>query len=351
MNSNRGTVTRPSGSSLIGDMADRIQSRIDDSYLKQYTDSVRDLLPLRGASGSGVSSALQRRVRDQVVVVTGASSGIGQTLALRLGEAGARVILVARGAEKLEEVRREISAAGGEAHSYPCDLSDVEACAELAQRIVEDHGEVHILVNNAGRSIRRSLKLTYDRFHDFERTMQLNYFGPVRLIMGLLPAMSEQRQGHVINISSIAVNAGAMPRFSAYAASKSALDVFSRCAGAEYRHENVRFTNIHMPLVRTPMIGPTSIYDSVPTLTPEQAVDLIERAIIRRPREINNLTGAALKALGMVSPDSVERLMNVVYKVFPDSAAARGEKLPAGQRTRATAEQVALATVLSGAHV
>jgi NAD(P)-dependent dehydrogenase (short-subunit alcohol dehydrogenase family) len=318
--------------------------------LKDYAGNIWNYWERQLDTDNKARRTLEGRVRGRVVVVTGASSGIGKALAYRLGQAGAKVILVARGVEKLEETQRDIIAMGGEAYTYPCDLSNVDACGALAQQIVNDHGHADILVNNAGRSIRRSLKLTYDRFHDFERTMQLNYFGPVKLIMGFLPSMSNQQKGHIINISSIAVAAGAMPRFSAYAASKAALDVYSRCAGAEFRADNIKFTNIHMPLVRTPMIGPTSIYNSVPTLSPEEAVDLIEKAIIKQPHEINNITGSAMKAMGMISPDAFEQVMSMVYKVFPDSAAAKGEQAPK-EAVKATTEQVALAAVLNGAHV
>lgn len=320
--------------------------------LRDYAGNIWNYWERHLDSDAEALRTLEGRVRGRVVVVTGASSGIGKALSYRLGRAGAKVILVARGIEKLEETQHDILSMGGEAYIYPCDLANVDACGELSQKILEDHGRVDILVNNAGRSIRRSLKLTYDRFHDFERTMQLNYFGPVKLIMGFLPAMTEQQNGHVINISSIAVAAGVTPRFSAYAASKAALDVYSRCAGGEFRSDNIKFTNIHMPLVRTPMIGPTSIYNSVPTLTPEEAVDLIEKAIIKQPQEINNLTGSMMKMASLISPDYMEQLMNTVYKVFPDSAAAKGEKaLPASEQPAPTTEQVALAAVLSGAHV
>lgn len=318
--------------------------------LKDYANNIWNYWESHLDLDSKELRTLEGRVRGRVVVITGASSGIGKALANRLGHAGAKVILVARGVDKLADTQRDIIAMGGEAYTYPCDLSNVDACGALAEKIVQDHGNVDILVNNAGRSIRRSLKLTYDRFHDFERTMQLNYFGPVKLIMGFLPSMSAQHKGHIINISSIAVAAGAMPRFSAYAASKSALDVYSRCAGAEYRADNIKFTNIHMPLVRTPMIGPTSIYSAAPTLSPEEAVDLIVKGIIKQPHEINNITGSFMKAAGMISPDTFEQLMSLVFKVFPDSAAAKGEVAPA-VAPKATSEQVALAAVLNGVHV
>ena len=217
-------------------------------------------------------------------MVTGASSGIGKATALKLASAGAKILLVARNEEKLRETQAEITAAGGESHTYSADISEAAACEGLVRKVSQDHGGVDVLVNNAGRSIRRSIARSYDRFHDYERTMQLNYFGSLRLTLGFLPGMTERRRGHVINISSIGVLSNA-PRFSAYVASKAALDAFTRCAASEYADLGVHFTTINMPLVKTPMIAPTKIYDYVPTLTPDEATGLVVEAIIRNPVE------------------------------------------------------------------
>ena len=283
------------------------------------------------------------------MVITGASSGIGKAAALQLAEAGAQVVLVARSIEKLEETRKEIKAGGGVSFAYPCDVSDMESCDKLVETVLKNHGHVDVLINNAGRSIRRSLELTFDRFHDFERTMQLNYFGAIRLVMGFAPAMLKRRQGHVINISSIAVIVGTSPRFSAYAASKSALDAFSRSAAAEFSDRNIAFTTINMPLVRTPMIGPTSIYQAVPTLTPEEAANMIGEAIVKRPKRIATPLGITMQVLNAIMPKATEIIMNMVFKTFPDSSAAKGAEGEA--KTEASAEQVALAAVLKGIHV
>ena len=189
------------------------------------------------------------------MLITGASSGIGRATALKVAAAGGVPLLVARNVEKLEEVRAEIVAAGGTAYVYAADLSDMESIDRLVERVLADHRNVDMLVNNAGRSIRRSIALSYDRFHDFERTMQLNYFGAVKLIIGLLPHMRERGSGHIVNISSIGVQTNP-PRFSAYVASKAALDAFTRVVASEVIGDGVTFTTIHMPLVRTPMIAP-----------------------------------------------------------------------------------------------
>jgi len=254
---------------------------------------------------------------------------------------------VARSLDKLEETAAEIAHRGGVASIYPCDASNMEECDRLVAAVLENHGHVDILINNAGRSIRRSLELSYDRFHDFERTIQSNYFGAVRLTMGLLPAMSARRQGQVINVSSIAT-LGAAPRFAAYAASKSALDAWTRAAAVEYSDRNVRFTNIHMPLVRTPMIEATTIYNSMPVLTPDEAVDMIVEAVVKKPKRIATNMGIFLQVMNAVAPKAAEVIMNTVFRMFGDSAAARGEKQP--ERVEASNEQIALAALMKGVH-
>ncbi|MDX1461025.1 MAG: SDR family NAD(P)-dependent oxidoreductase, partial [Xanthomonadales bacterium] len=280
------------------------------------------------------------------VMITGASDGIGKQVALDAAEAGAHVLLVSRTREKLEAVQKEIEAAGGTAFVHPCDLSDMEDIARLGDEVIDQHDTVDILVNNAGRSIRRSIALSYDRFHDFERTMQLNYFGSLRMILRCLPVMSEQKAGHVINISSIGVLSNA-PRFSAYVASKAALDAFSRCAAAEFNDAGVSFTTINMPLVRTPMIAPTKIYDNLPTITPEEAADMVKQAVIYRPIRIATRLGIFAQVLHAVAPKVAEIIMNSAFRMFPDSAAARGVS---DEQTPASQEQIAFASLMRGIH-
>jgi NAD(P)-dependent dehydrogenase (short-subunit alcohol dehydrogenase family) len=249
----------------------------------------------------------------------------------------------------LAQAKKEIEEAGGVCYTYIADLSDLKSADELVAKIVKEHGGVDVLVNNAGRSIRRAIASSYDRFHDFERTMQLNYFGSLRLIMGFLPGMAERHRGHVINISSIGVLTNA-PRFSAYVASKAALDAFSRCAQAEYSDNGINFTTINMPLVKTPMIAPTKMYESVPTLTPDEAADLIAEAIIERPVRIATRTGIFAQLLYAVAPRLYEILMNTAFRMFPDSAAAQGMKGRAQLEQQPTSEQVAFASIMRGVH-
>lgn len=293
-----------------------------------------------------IDRSLRGHVRDKVVVVTGASSGIGQATAFMLASAGAKVMLVARSRENLEVTQKEIRKAKGKAFYYPCDLTDMEACDAVIDKIVKDHGPIDILINNAGRSIRRAIAMSYDRFHDFERTMQLNYFGSLRMIMRCLPGMTERRSGHIINISSIGVLSNA-PRFSAYVASKAALDAFSRCASSEFSDTGISFTTINMPLVKTPMIAPTKIYENVPTITPEEAAELVKQAVIYRPQRVATRLGVFAQLLHAVAPKVAEIIMNSAFKMFPESAAAKGVS---ENQQGASQEQIAFASLMRGIH-
>jgi short-subunit dehydrogenase len=271
------------------------------------------------------SPTLEGTVGGRMALITGASSGIGRAAALRLGGAGATVLLVARTRERLDEVAAEIGEAGGTAHVHPCDLSISDDVERMAAEVLERHAGVDILVNNAGRSIRRSIALSYDRLHDFERTIQLNYIAPVSLILKLLPGMRERKSGHIINISSIGVQTNT-PRFSAYVASKAALDAFSRSIASEIIGDGVRITTIHMPLVRTPMIEPTRFYKAFPAITPEEAAAMITDAIIDQPKRVATPLGNLGQLAYALSPSSMDAILHRAYLLFPDSKAARGDK-------------------------
>jgi NAD(P)-dependent dehydrogenase (short-subunit alcohol dehydrogenase family) len=290
--------------------------------------------------------SLQGAVKGRTVMITGASSGIGKAAALKIARNGATVILVARGMDKLQETLREIEDGGGTAFAYSCDLSELDAVDRLVATVLAQHGAVDILVNNAGRSIRRSVALEYDRFYDYERLIQLNYLGTIKLTMGFLALMRERHSGQVINISSIGVQTNT-PRFSAYVASKAALDAWTRVVASECIGDNVHFTTIHMPLVRTPMIAPTKIYDSFPTASPEEAADLICEAIRSKPKQINTRLGTFGEVSYALAPKAVDQILATAYKVFPDSAAALGKKDP---NEHASTEQVALAHLMKGVH-
>jgi len=287
-------------------------------------------------------------VNGRTVIITGASSGIGRATALKVAAAGGIPLLVARGLEKLEALRDEIQAAGGTAHVYGADLSDMDAIDDVVARILAEHPAIDFLVNNAGRSIRRSIRLSEDRFHDFERTMQLNYFGAIKMIMALLPHMRERRFGHIVNVSSIGVQTNP-PRFSAYVASKGALDAWTRVVSSEVVGDGITFTTIHMQLVRTPMIAPTKLYDHFPTISPDEAAGLICEAMRSRPKEINTRIGTAGEVLHALAPKVMDQILHMAYRVFPDSAASKGDK-PDAEPERASVEQIAMANVMKGVH-
>ncbi|PIE40950.1 MAG: short chain dehydrogenase [Gammaproteobacteria bacterium] len=296
-----------------------------------------------------IDKELKGRVNNKVVVVTGATSGIGKATALKLGAAGARVVLAARTVEKLAATKKEIEKLGGKAFTYSVDISDLADCDQFASKVLEDFGHVDVLINNAGRSIRRSINLSYDRFHDFERTMQLNYFGALRLMLNFLPVMEQRRTGHIVNISSIGTLT--LPaRFSAYVASKSALDSFSRCAASEYSDCNVHFTTINMPLVRTPMIAPTKIYEHVPTISPEQAADKVCDALLHRQTRIVTKLGVFGQVVHAVAPKFAETVINTGFRMFPDSAAARGDDAKEKSVPDVSPEQMIFAYLMRGIH-
>lgn len=325
-----------------------------ESYVRALWSYWEDNLDDTLARDSDAITAL----RDKHVVITGASSGIGKVVALKVAQAGGIPVLVARGKEKLEDTKATIEARGGRAHVFACDLSDLEAIDRLCEQLVAELPSVDYVVNNAGRSIRRSLKLSQDRFHDFERTMQLNYFGAIRLVMGLMPRLHEQRSGHIVNISSIGVQTNP-PRFSAYVASKAALDAWSNVVSSEVVGHGITFTNVHMPLVRTPMIAPTKIYDKFPTISPAQAADVVIKAMVDKPHEINTTLGTAGALAHTIAPRTAFRVLNLAYRVFPDSAAAKGQKPTSSaaaaaeeapeSHTRET-EQMLLAQLFRGVH-
>jgi thioester reductase-like protein len=307
--------------------------------LWDYWDREMDGQLRRGAT-------LKQALEGKHVLITGASSGIGRSTALKVAAAGGVPLLVARNVDKLEEVRAEIVAGGGTAYVYAADISDIDSIERLLERVLADHRNIDMLVNNAGRSIRRSIALSYDRFHDFERTMQLNYFGAVKLIIGLLPHMRKRGSGHIVNVSSIGVQTNP-PRFSAYVASKAALDAFTRVVASEVIGDGVSFTTIHMPLVRTPMIAPTKMYDAFPAISPEEAADMICEALRARPKEMGTWMGKFGEVAYTLSPSTVDRLLHLAYRVFPDSAASKGH---ADVEERASFEQIAMATLTRGVH-
>ncbi len=268
---------------------------------------------------------LHDAVDGTITLITGGSSGIGEAAAKKIAEAGGEVVLVARTQENLEKVADDIRSSGGTAHVYPCDLTDMDAIAAMADKVLADLGGVDMLINNAGRSIRRSLALSYDRIHDYQRTMQLNYLGAVQLILKFIPGMRERGFGQIINVSSVGVQTRA-PRFGAYIASKSALDSLCDALQAEVVDDDIKFTTVHMALVRTPMISPTKMYDKFPALTPDQAAGVITDAIVQRPRRASSPFGQFAAVVDAVNPAVMDRVRNRAFSMFADSSAAKGDQ-------------------------
>lgn len=316
--------------------------------LESYAAGVWDYWERNLDPGLFEDRPLAAAVRGKVVLITGASSGIGKATAVKAADAGATVLLVSRSVEKLEETKREIEAAGGVAHVHSCDMSDPDDVARMAGEVLAYHGHVDVLVNNAGRSIRRSVELSYDRFHDYERTMRVNYFGPVRLALALLPSMRRRGSGHIIDVSTIGTQTNP-PRFSAYVASKAALDAFARVIASEVIEDGVHMTTIHMPLVRTPMIAPTRMYDMFPAISPEEAAEMITGAMVHRPKKVATRLGNFGELLYDLAPSLSDRFLNLAYKLFPESQAAKGKAEEAPDKAPTT-EAVAFAHVTKGVH-
>ena len=326
--------------------------------VRELADALRQSRSGQGAEGLRHRRAAARQLRGEAVGLLGTQPRPGpvhrpQLVGTRQGQGGRRDRRVIRhrqgdGAQARRRRRQGDAgrarrgkagrnqegdrAAGGKAWIYTADVSDMASCDALVARVLKEHGGCDYLVNNAGRSIRRGVINSFDRFHDFERTMQLNYFGALRLIMGFLPKMIENKRGQIINISSIGVLSNA-PRFSAYVASKSALDSFAACAASEFVDKGINFTTINMPLVRTPMIAPTKMYENVPTLSPEQAADLVVEAIVYKPVRIATRLGIFGAICHAAAPRLTQIMLNTAFNMFPDSAAAQGQE---GRRSRQT---------------
>lgn len=295
-----------------------------------------------------IDRTLKGQITGKVILITGGTSGIGQATALKIAEAGTAkaIIVCGRDQEKIDETLALAKKRGVKISAYSADVSDEKSCGEFVAMLEQKYGGVDILVNNAGRSIRRAVENSYDRFHDFTRTMDVNYFGALRITLGLLGGMAAKKKGHVINISSIGVLTNA-PRFSAYVASKAALDAFTRCASSEYSDRGISFTTINMPLVKTPMIAPTKIYNNVPTLDPDEAADMIIRAIVYKPVRIATRLGVFGQVLHAFAPRIAQIVMNTSFRMFGDSEAAKGKK---NEVTGPSADQLALSNLMRGIH-
>jgi NAD(P)-dependent dehydrogenase (short-subunit alcohol dehydrogenase family) len=325
-------------------------SGVECPNLKDYAWRLWDYWERHLDPALHIDHSLRGTVGGKVVLITGGSSGIGLATAHKFAEAGAITIICGRDQDKLDEACKEAKGKGYSFVSYAVDISEMTDCDRFVKQLIADHGGVDFLINNAGRSIRRAIESSYDRFHDFERTMQLNYFGCLRVTMGFLPGMVAKKKGHVVNISSIGVLTNA-PRFSAYVSSKAALDAWTRCASSEFADQGISFTTINMPLVRTPMIAPTGLYNNVPTLSPEEAADMVAQACIFKPVRIATRLGMTGQLLHALLPRVAQIAMNTTFRMFPDSGAAKGAK-PGDKPVKQTLspEALAMQQMMRGIH-
>ncbi|WP_382321936.1 SDR family NAD(P)-dependent oxidoreductase [Hydrogenophaga sp. UC242_53] len=293
-----------------------------------------------------IDRSLKGTVAGKVVLVTGGSSGIGLAAAHKFAEAGAVTIICGRDQDKLDEACKEAKDKGYQFIAYPADIADMADADRFVQLLIQNHGGVDFLINNAGRSIRRAIEGSYDRFHDFERTMQLNYFGCLRVTMGFLPGMvPSARATWSTSVPSACSPTRRVSRLTC--ASKSALDAWTRCASSEFADQGITFTTINMPLVRTPMIAPTKIYQNVPTLAPEEAADMIAQACIFKPVRIATRLGVTGQVMHALVPRVAQIVMNTSFRMFPDSSAAKGEK---GAKPQLSPEAVAMQQMMRGIH-
>jgi thioester reductase-like protein/short-subunit dehydrogenase len=272
------------------------------------------------------------------VIITGASSGIGRASAVAVAERGGCVFALARNGDALDDLVAEIRSNGGQAYAFTCDVTDSGSVEHTIKDILGRFDHVDYLVNNAGRSIRRSVVNSTDRLHDYERVMAVNYFGAVRMVLALLPHWRERRFGHVVNVSSAGVQARS-PKYSAYLPTKAALDAFSEVVATETLSDHITFTNIHMPLVATPMIAPSRRLNPMPPITAEHAAAMVVRGLIDKPARIDTPVGTLAETGNYFTPKLSRRILHQLYLGYPDSAAASGETTPTAITGKAVAEE------------
>lgn len=272
----------------------------------------RRLLIPRPRSGP---AELREAVDGRLVLITGASHGIGAATAQMVAAAGATVVMVARSGDRLRDLAGEF---GDRAHALPCDLADEDAVDALAETVLTHHGTPDIVVSNAGRSIRRPLAESYDRFHDVSRTTAINYHGPVGLLLGLLPTMRARGSGHIVNVSTVGARLAPAPRWAAYVASKRAFDAWLRSAAAESARDGVTATSIYFGLVHTRMSAPSTDFSNVPGMTPQDAARLIGDAIVRRPAAIAPWWATAAGAMSEAAPGAMAAVMRRYGASRPD---------------------------------
>ena len=286
--------------------------------------------PSCGGTGPSTSTPTVRvatirtgALQGRHVIITGASSGIGRASAIAVAQRGATVFALARNADALDELVAEIRATGGQAHAFTCDVTDSVSVEHTIKDILGRFGHVDYLVNNAGRSIRRSVVNSTDRLHDYERVMAVNYFGAVRMVLALLPHWRERRFGHVVNVSSAGVLAR-NPNTAPICPPRRRWMRSPTWSPPKRLSDHITFTNIHMPLVKTPMIAPSQRLNPVPPISPERAAAMVVRGLVDKPPRIDTPMGTLAEAGNYFTPKLSRRFLHQLYLGYPDSAAARG---------------------------
>lgn len=264
------------------------------------------------------------RAAGKVIVITGSSSGIGAAAARQLAERGAIVCVLARRAEQLAKIVDDITARGGTAFAYAADLTDDDSTTTAVDQIFKDHGHVDVLINNAGRSIRRPIKESFDRLHDHERVMAANYFGAIRITNRILPAMLERRRGHVVFSSTMSTQLP-IPLFSAYLASKSALESYARSLSAELGSEGISSTIVYFPMVRTEMSGATDIYSAMKMMSADDAGSWLVKAALQKPSRVTSWTGAVSQAGMSVLPGAITKITTPLFQRMDRNLARKSQ--------------------------
>ncbi|MBH0779991.1 SDR family NAD(P)-dependent oxidoreductase [Nocardia sp. NEAU-351] len=288
----------------------------------------RAVAGLIGPRGLRDTSALRRAVRDKVVVVTGASYGVGAATARLFAAADARVVLAARSLEQLRVVADEITDAGGKAYVYPLDLTSEQSVAEFAAAVLYDFGAVDVLIHNAGKSLRRSIHLSYDRPKDLTATTGANYLGPMRLTMALLPGMRARGRGHIVNVSTVGIMFPVMPKWGFYLSSKAAFDWWMRAVAMEARADGVTTTTLYAGLMHTRMSAPSAWMRLLPGQSPSDAARVIARAVVDKPRTIAPIYGHPSAIAVPMLRWPLEVGIGFVYRFLGDTPASLASARP-----------------------
>jgi NAD(P)-dependent dehydrogenase (short-subunit alcohol dehydrogenase family) len=266
----------------------------------------------------------RRALSGKVILITGASSGVGEEIARYCGKIGAKVVLVARRDDELARVEKAIVDAGGIASRFVADVADYDACDASVAFAIERYGRVDVLVNNAAKSIRRPLAESLERFHDLERVMRVNYYGPARMIRAVLPGMLARKSGTILNVLTAGARVGA-PRFGAYTASKAALGQLGDTLAAEHLHDGIHVVSAFLPWVRTPMMDTTGKYEDTRAMPPDAAARWCIEGVVLKKQHVVGADVRRRFVLASLRPEAITRIFNVLYRIYADDPSEHPE--------------------------